>query len=483
MWLNDNSLFIPVVDPNMTEKRTIPHIADVASRIENYDAVEQTYTAEQAHCEASRCLKCPTHWCQEGCPAGVPVTDFVAMARAGHIEEAYQLIRSASMLPEICSRVCPQELQCQSNCTRSIRTQAVGIGKLERYVVEQHYASGVAEKQPMPTGKKVAVVGSGPAGLSAAQRLTDLGHSVTVFEKADRPGGLLMYGIPNMKLDKRIVSRKIASLEAQGVIFQTGINVGVDALPEHLTEAFDAVVLAVGAGNARKLQLEGVENINGIIPAVDFLSASTRALLNGSEAVTARGKHVVIVGGGDTGNDCVGTAIRQDAEHIVQLEMLPKNTRRQFIFEPHPPREKEQKHDFSQEECAKIFGDPHIYQTTIKSIQTDEQGSIKSVTTISLEAKYDEHFRLTMVEIPGSEQTLPCDLLIVAAGFIGPEAYVAETFGVATDVRTNIHAPSYSASGIIFACGDCRTGQSLVVKAMADGRNCADQVHTFLKNR
>ena len=481
MWLPDNSLFVPVVDPNMAPERTAAQLLSMEDRLAGFDEVEKTYTPEEAQTEASRCLKCPTQWCSKACPAGVRVTDFIAAARKGDFEGAYQIIRSSSMLPEICSRVCPQEKQCQSNCTRSIRSEAVGIGKLERFVVEQHYASNAAEPTAPATGKSVAVVGSGPSGLSAAQRLADLGYSVTVFERADRVGGLLEYGIPNMKLEKGVVARKVAALESQGVTFRTGVNVGVDLSPADLTAQYDAVILAVGTANARSLKLEGAENVRGIVRAVDFLSAATRAVLDGDEPAVAEGKQVVIVGGGDTGSDCVGTSLRQGCKSITQLEMLPKNTKREFIHAVHPPKAPEAKRDFSQEECAHVQGDPRKYQTTVKAVQADENGNLVSITVVELDAVYDANFRLTMVEKAGSEQTIPCDLLIVAAGFIGPEGYVAEAFGLNTTERTNLAAEGFAAADKIFVCGDCRTGQSLVVKAMVDGRDCADAVDSYLK--
>lgn len=482
MLLNDNTRFIPVRDPNRSESRTVPHQLNLERRIASFDEVEDSYTPEQAAEESARCLKCPTHWCQNACPAGVPVTDFIALARSGQYEEAYRLIRTASMLPEICSRVCPQEKQCQSNCTRSIRGQAVGIGRLERFVTEQHYASGASEPAAEPTGKRVAVIGSGPAGLSAAQRLADLGHAVTVYEKADRPGGLLEYGIPNMKLEKGIVARKVDSLRVQGVVFQTGIQVGMDVTADQLTAEYDAVVLAVGTGNARRLSLDGVETVKGIVPAVEYLTAATRAVRDGMEPISAKGRHVVIIGGGDTGSDCVGTALRQDAASITQLEMLPEQRERKFLFEPHPPQAKEEKHDFSQEECKAVFGDPRIYQTTVKAVSADAEGALQSVTTVDLEPVYDHSFRLTMREIPGTEKTLPCELLLIAAGFVGPDSALMEAFGVQTTTRTNADAPEYQTSTEkVFACGDCRTGQSLVVKAMVDGRKCADCVDACLR--
>jgi glutamate synthase (NADPH/NADH) small chain len=481
MWMSDNTLFVPVKDPNMDPLRTPADQLDMDQRVATFQEVERTYTEEQAKKEAARCLKCPTHWCQKSCPAGVPVTDFIALARAEDYEGAYRLIRTASMLPEMCSRVCPQEKQCQSNCTRSINTQAVGIGKLERFVVEQHYASGAGEPKAQPTGKRVAVIGSGPAGLSAAQRLTDLGHSVTVYERSDRVGGLLEYGIPNMKLEKGVVERKAESLTAQGVVFKTGINVGVDVTAQQLENEYDAVVLAVGTGNARTLNPEGVEGVRGVMSAVEFLTANTKAVLDGDEPIFAQGKQVVIVGGGDTGSDCVGTALRQGAAGITQIEMLPAKTGREVLFAARPQREKEAKHDFSQEECKTVFGDPRNYQTTVKSVRGDLDGNLQAITLVSLEPNYDERFRLTMTEVPGSEREIPCELLIVAAGFIGPEGYVAQDFSLTTDGRSNIVTQDHRATGKVFACGDCRTGQSLVVKAMVDGRDCADAVDTFLK--
>ena len=483
MFLPDNSIFTPVIDPNMEPERTKNFRLDVEERLGSFEEIDQVYTEEQAVTEMARCLKCPTHWCEKGCPAGVPVTDFIATARAGDYKKAYELIRSASTLPEICSRVCPQEKQCQSNCTRGIVTQAVGIGKLERFVVEQHYASGEAPAQPAPTGKKIAVVGSGPAGLSAAQWLADLGHAVTVYERSDRPGGLLEYGIPNMKLEKGIVARKVAAMEAQGVVFRTGVNVGTDISAETLTAEYDAVILSAGTGNARTLKIEGAEGVSGIYPAVEFLTASTKSVLDGTEPVSAQGKRVVIVGGGDTGSDCVGTSLRQGCADIVQIEMLPEKHGRTIIYNPRPGRPAETKVDTSLEECiAKLGKDPHVYQTTVKAVQADEKGNICAITTVKLEAVYDDRFRLSMKEIPGTEETIPCDMLLVAAGFIGPCGSLAEAFGINTDGRSNFAADGYATSAAkVYACGDCRTGQSLAVKAMVDGRECAKAVDAALK--
>ncbi len=466
MIMPDNTEFVKVQNPNMVPDRTKNERLPMAQRLTTYEEVEKTYTEEEALREASRCMGCPSRWCSKECPAGMPVPEFIKAVRAGDYEGAYELISSASTLPEFCSRLCPQEKQCQSNCTRAIRTEAVGIGRLERFVVEKHYENAKPE-MAKPDGKRVAVVGSGPSGLSAAQRLADKGYAVTVIEAEEYPGGLLRYGIPNMKLEKGILDRKIDTMIRQGVAFQTGITATAETVKD-----YDAVILAVGTGNARNIPMEGAEGAKGIYKAVDFLT----------ERPDASGKDVIIIGGGDTGNDCVGTAIRQGAASITQIEMLPEVTKVGFIVDPIPGKPAEKKFDSSQEEhLNKFLKDPHIYQATVKGVKTDEAGDICAVTVVRLEKTYDDSRRLVMKEIPGSEQTLPCGILVIAAGFLGPKAETAAAFGVDTTPRSNIADNGYQTSvEKIFACGDCRTGQSLVVKAMVDGRDCADAVDAYL---
>jgi glutamate synthase (NADPH) small chain len=482
----DNSTFVAVANPAMSSERVKNQRLPMAERLTTFQEVEQTYTEEEALAEAARCLKCPTHWCQKACPAGVPVTDFIEKVREKNYESAYQLIASASMLPEVCARLCPQEKQCQSNCTRGICTQAVGIGRLERFVVEQHYKNAPKEKKRTFNGKRIAIVGSGASGLSAAEYLAERGYQISVYEKNNRLGGLLEYGIPNMKLDKGVIERRVDALKARGVCFTTCADVGKEISVQQLREKNDAVILAVGTGNARQINMEGSENVRGIVQAVEYLSTSTRSLLNDPETdgvlVSAQGKRVVVIGGGDTGNDCAGVAIRQGCTSITQIEMLPKIVGRTVVYNPYLQKEKESKFDSSQEECLVRFcKSPYLYQTTVKAVYADEERSVTRITIVALEAVI-KNGRLTMKEIPGTERSIPCELLIVAAGFIGPEHYVAQAFGVKTTERSSIATDHYATniSGV-FACGDCHTGQSLVVKAMVDGRECAKRVCDFLQ--
>ena len=492
MYLPDNTIYTPLDEINEAKERTLPATLPMERRMTSFDEIEDTYTEEEAHAESMRCLNCPTHWCANQCPIHNPIPQFIAKIREGDYEGAYQLLAANSALPEFCSRVCPQQKQCQSDCTRSLCAEAVSIGRLERFAVERHFASVITSAPRVPsTGKQVAVVGSGPSGLAAAERLAQKGHAVTVFEKNDRVGGLTEYGIPNMKLEKGVVERRRRALEALGVSFRTGVEAGKDVSADELKKNYDAVVLALGAGNPRSLAMQGGEEVrSGVCYAVDFLRANTKSLLDSGLAdgknISAAGKDVVVVGGGDTGNDCVGTALRHGCRSLTQVEMLPEKPLSQIIHTPFPEPQRDFTPSTSQVEAKEKFGrDPHVWQATVKSVETDGDGALKSVTLVHLlpvPAPYGRKF--TMQEIPGSEETIPCQLLVVAAGFLGPRPEYAKAFGVETDRRSNLAAEkgSYATSVPgVFACGDCRSGQSLVIRAMSEGEECAAAVDACLR--
>ena len=332
------------------------------------------------------------------------------------------------------------------------------------------------------TGKKVAIVGSGPSGLAAADQLNKRGHSVTVFEREDYPGGLLMYGIPNMKLDKSVIERKIEVMKAEGVVFRTGVNVGVDVKADELKKEFDRVILTCGASNPRNINAPG-RDAKGIYFAVDYLKRVTKHLRNPqyTDYINAKDKNVLVIGGGDTGNDCVGSSIRQGAKSVVQLEMMPKPPVCRLASNPWPEWPKILKTDYGQQEAIAVFGsDPRIYETTVKEFIKDNKGDLKQVKIVKLNWKKDEKTgRMQMSEIPGSEQILDVDLVFIAAGFLGAEEYVTKEFAVKCTDRTNVQTKQgeYSTSQKgIFTAGDMHRGQSLVVWAIREGREAAREV-------
>ncbi|MBR3629931.1 MAG: glutamate synthase subunit beta, partial [Oscillospiraceae bacterium] len=347
------------------------------------------------------------------------------------------------------------------------------------------YAHHLMEPAPprVRSGKRVAVIGSGPAGLACADQLNRRGHEVTVFEKADRPGGLLMYGIPNMKLEKQIILRRTALMEQEGVIFRLNTAAGKDISAGELLETFDAVVLACGAAKPRDIAAEGRDS-NGIHFAVDFLTSTTRALLSGGltaeNHISARDKNVVVIGGGDTGNDCVGTSIRHGCRSIVQLEMMPKLPDSRAEDNPFPEYPRVCKTDYGQQEAIAVFGaDPRRYCTTVKSFLHDDAGMLTGVQTVRL--AFDENRRPT--EIEGSEEVLPCELCLIAAGFIGCDAVLAEAFGASLTERGNVQTVQKSHQTCVpklFTAGDMHTGQSLVVRAIREGRDAAAETDRFL---
>ncbi|MBQ2428502.1 MAG: glutamate synthase subunit beta, partial [Ruminococcus sp.] len=374
-------------------------------------------------------------------------------------------------------------------CTCGANGDAVTVRNNEFAIVETAYANGWAKADPPKTrtGKKIAVIGSGPSGLAAADQLNKRGHCVTVFERSDRIGGLLMYGIPNMKLEKTIIERRLDVMREEGITFRTSVNVGKDISFEELNKEFDRIVLACGASNPRDIKAEG-RDANGIYFAVDFLKSTTKALLDNGLTegyISAKGKNVLVIGGGDTGNDCVGTCVRHGAKSILQLEMMPKLPDTRAENNPWPEWPRVCKTDYGQEEAAAVFGkDPREYQTTVKEFIKDNNGDLKAVVLVKLDAVKDSKTgRLNMTPIEGSEYIVDCELALIAAGFLGSESYVTDSFGVALDGRTNVagqNGTHLTSVPNVFTAGDMHSGQSLVVRAIRDGRDCAREVDESL---
>ena len=470
-------------------KRVPVREQDPKVRATNFEEVCLGYNQEEAQEEATRCLNCKNAQCVKGCPVSINIPKFISEVKEGKFKDAAATIAESSALPAVCGRVCPQESQCEGKCIRGFKGDPISIGKLERFVADWSRENGVVPAKPETTnGIKVAVIGSGPSGLAAADQLNQRGHEVTVYERDDRVGGLLMYGIPNMKLEKQIIDRKINVMKEEGVKFITGCNVGVDVKSAELLKEYDRVILCCGAKHARDIKAAG-RDAEGIYFAVDYLSRNTKSLLDSNfkdnKFISAKGKNVVIIGGGDTGNDCVGTSIRHGCASVTQLEMMPKAPDTRAANNPWPEWPKVCKTDYGQEEAIAVFGhDPRIYQTTVKEFLKDKNGNLNGIITVKLESKKDEKTgRMVMSEVPGSETKLDADLVLIAAGFLGTEKYVADAFGVELNARTNIStAEGAYATSVknVFAAGDVHRGQSLVVWAIREGREVAHAVDESL---
>ena len=443
--------------------------------------------------QAGRCMDCGVPFCQggvmiagmaSGCPLHNLVPEVNDLVCKGRMEQAYRRLSITHSFPEFTCRVCPA--LCEAACTCGVHDAPVSTKENEKAVIEYAFSHGLVEEKtsPVRTGKKVAVIGSGPSGLAAAQLLNHRGHEVTVYERKDRIGGLLRYGIPNMKLEKSVIDRRIRLMEEAGVRFITGVNVGKDISASDLSAEYDSVILACGASNPRDIQVPG-RDAKGIFFAVDFLGMVTKRLLDSDfreyPADLAEGKEVLVIGGGDTGNDCVGTCIRLGAKKVSQLEMMPQPPAERLPSNPWPEWPRVLKVDYGQEEAIWKFGaDPRIYQTTVKEFLKDKKGHLKGAVLVSLQPEKDEKTgRMKMVPVPGSEKEVKASLVLIAAGFLGSESYVTDSFSVSTDARTNVKTEAgkhlTSRKGI-YTAGDMHRGQSLVVWAIAEGRSAAREV-------
>ncbi|MCI9325590.1 MAG: glutamate synthase subunit beta [Lachnospiraceae bacterium] len=481
----------------MDYKREVSRDTPPKERIKNFREFHEHLTMERQQLQGARCMECGVPFCQSGmtiggmtsgCPLHNLVPEWNDLVYTGNWEQAYHRLVKTNSFPEFTSRVCPA--LCEAACTCGLNGEPVATKENEYAIIENAYEKGYAQPKPpaVRTGKKVAVVGSGPAGLAAADQLNRRGHSVTVFERSDRIGGLLIYGIPNMKLEKQIVERKIKVMEAEGVTFVTGADVGKEIKADKLLKDFDRVILACGASNPRDLNVPG-RDAKGIYFAVDFLKANTKSLLDSGfkdgKSVNVRDKNVVIIGGGDTGNDCVGTSIRHGCKSVTQIEMMPKAPDNRAENNPWPQWPKICKTDYGQEEAIALFGhDPRIYESTVKEFVKDKNGNLKAVKIVKLRQEKDEAGgRMAMKEVEGSEQSLPAEIVLIAAGFLGSQKYVTDAFKVAVNQRTNVDtAPGGYETSVknVFTAGDMHRGQSLVVWAIREGREAAKAVDESL---
>jgi len=479
--------------------REVPSDAPPTARVANWNEFHLHMPEENLRTQGARCMDCGIPFCHtgrllsgmaSGCPVNNLIPEWNDLVYRGLWREALDRLHKTNNFPEFTGRVCPAP--CEGSCTLGIIRPPVAIKSIECAIVDKGWEEGWIKPEPpdFRTGKNVAVVGSGPAGLACAAQLNKAGHTVTVFERADRIGGLLLYGIPNMKLDKRkVVERRVRLMEAEGITFKTRVEVGKNLSAERLLADFDAAVLCTGATMPRDLPIPGRE-IRGVHFAMEFLTENTRFLLdhgapNGARPpIDAAGKHVVVIGGGDTGTDCVGTSLRHGCASVTQLEILPMPPLERAPDNPWPEWPKVYKMDYGQEEAAAIQGrDPRQYEITAKRFLTDDNGRLEAVEITDIRWEKDAQGRFVPRDIEGTLRVIPAQLVLLAMGFLGPEAPLLEALGVERDPRGNAGAEyeKYTTSiPNVFAAGDCRRGQSLVVWAINEGRGAARETDRFL---
>lgn len=476
-------------------ERAVPEERPVKDRIKDWKEFKSKFSEEAARIQGARCMECGIPFCHSGleiggmvsgCPVNNLIPEWNDLIYHGRWKEAVQRLLKTNNFPEFTGRVCPAP--CEGSCTLGLNEPAVTIKANEYQIIERAFEEGWITPQPpeQRSGKSAAVVGSGPAGLAAADQLNKLGHQVKVYERQDRIGGLLMYGIPNMKLDKEeVVERRLKIMEAEGVEFITGVEVGKDLSLKELKAEYDAVILAGGATKARDLTVPG-RDAEGVHFAVDFLRENTKRVLgdDNPDYISAEGKDVIVIGGGDTGTDCAATSIRQGCKSVTQFEILPEPPKERQEDNPWPEWPKTLKVDYGQEEAEELYGsDPREFLIMTKEIIKDEAGHLSGVRAVKIHWERDDEGNFKPVEETASEQVWPADLVLIAMGFLGPEETLIEDGDLEQDGRSNVKADygdfRTNLEGV-FAAGDMRRGQSLVVNAIDEGRKTAKSVDEYL---
>lgn len=462
-------------------KRKDESYEPVKERIKDYDEFTVPLTEKELTTQSSRCMDCGIPFCHSGCPLGNLIPDFNHMVYQGEWQKASMILHSTNNFPEFTGRLCPAP--CEKSCVLGIIEDPVSIENIEKNIVERAFKEGWIKPQvpKKRTGKTVAVVGSGPAGLATAQQLNRAGHLVTVFERDDEVGGLLRYGIPNFKMEKGIIDRRVKILEAEGIIFKVNANVGKNVSVDEL-KSFDAIVLTGGATQRRSLPTPGID-ADGVVQAMHFLTQQTKVVFGKEvqDQVLATDKNVIVIGGGDTGSDCVGTSNRQGAKSVVNFEIMPKPPGQRAASTPWPYWPLQLKTSSSHKEGVK-----RNWLINTKEFVKDENGKLTALKTVNVEWKTVPGQRPQLIEIEGTEKTWPCDLALLALGFTGPENYLADQLGIETDARSNYKATygQYQTSvPNIFTAGDMRRGQSLIVWAISEGREAARQVDIYLMGK
>jgi glutamate synthase (NADPH/NADH) small chain len=459
-------------------------------RINDYDEIYTQPRVEHLQEQGARCMDCGVPFClsASGCPVDNLIPEWNDLVYNNRWKEASDRLHKTNNFPEFTGRTCPAP--CEGACVLGIADPPVTIKNIENAIVDRAWEEGWIQPQPPEsrTGKKVAIIGSGPAGLSAADQLNKVGHEVTVYERSDRIGGLLQYGIPNMKLSKEAVGRRVDKMTAEGVKFVTNVNVGKDIDPKQLRSENDALLLACGATKPRDLPIPN-RDAKGVHFAIEFLTASTRQSVHGDSLgdrfISAEGKDVIVIGGGDTGTDCIGTSIRQGCRSLVNFELLPKPPAHRAADNPWPEWPRVFRVDYGHEEAEAKFGrDPREYQILSKQYLVDQDGNVSGIKTVEVSWTKDDDGGWSMKEVEGSEKDWHAQLILLSMGFLGPEQYIARSLDLEVDPRSNfqaIHGKFATNVDGVFAAGDCRRGQSLVVWAINEGRGAARSIDIYLQ--